>query len=164
MCALMMLSCLGVLGLASGPLAECPCCAGDGMLPGISVDFCFALPHLARCGSSSVQLRPPNSKLFLDDAAMSQQLASASSTMGEPAADADRACSDFNAARVLARTSEKVGAHLPAMPACPLFVACLVASSSPSPPTTCQPSGRPASRPPHVFSVGAFCHVPPCAS
>ena len=88
MCVIMVLANLGVQGLPSGPLCDCPCCwaageqapaegdveqqqppEGQGSkrpLPGINVDFCFSLCHLACCGTAELQLPPPNQRLFLN--------------------------------------------------------------------------------------------------
>ena len=88
MCAIMVLANLGVQGLPSGPLSDCPCCwaaggqapaEGDAQqpqllegqgskhpLPGMNVDFCFSLCHLARFGIAELQLPPPNQWLFLN--------------------------------------------------------------------------------------------------
>lgn len=113
MCAIMVLANLGVQGLPSGPLSDCPCCwaAGENTpLPGINVDFCFALCHLARCGTAGLQLAPPNQRLFLNHHPGTGDLlkTGADSSVGAQA-QADASCSDFDAAKVLGRTDEKVG-------------------------------------------------------
>ena len=108
-CQLMNLSNLGVAGIPTGPLSRCPCCFSGSLH--INADFCFGLCHFARCGTASVKLQPPNSQLFLQGKGTSQLVQQASTPSGAAAAaqaEADRACSDFNAASVMARTSEKV--------------------------------------------------------
>eukprot|EP00887_Chlorella_sp_A99_P005668 scaffold1.g5668.t1 len=108
MCTLMVLANLGVQGLPSGPLAGCPPCAGAGHdrpLHSINIDFCYTLQHLARCGTASVQQLPPNQQLFMRGEHAGQLLQGGGSA--EAAAEADRACSDFDAATALGRTSEK---------------------------------------------------------
>ena len=105
----MNLSNLGVAGIPTGPLSRCPCCFSGSLH--INADFCFGLCHFARCGTASVRLQPPNSQLFLQGQETSQLVQQASTPSGAAAAaqaEADRACSDFNAASVMARTSEKV--------------------------------------------------------
>ncbi|PSC71951.1 Tcr1 transposon ORF2 [Micractinium conductrix] len=104
----MNLSNLGVAGIPTGPLSRCPCCFSGSLH--INADFCFGLCHFARCGTASVKLQPPNSQLFLQGKGTSQLVQQASTPSGAAAAaqaEADRACSDFNAASVMARTSEK---------------------------------------------------------
>ena len=108
MCTIMCLALLGVAG-PSGPLSDCPCCAGANPqrpLRSISIDFCFSLVHLARCGSSSIELVPPNLRLYLLGQQVAALLGSPVSAAAE--AEAERACSDFNAAKAMARTSDKV--------------------------------------------------------
>lgn len=105
MCTIMMLIHLGVQNLPTGPLHECPCCAEARPLHSINIDFNFSLAHWVKCGTSAVQLRPPNSRIFLHDKKVVDMVAGSDAAAQ---ADADRACSDFNAARVLARTSDKV--------------------------------------------------------
>jgi len=113
MCAIMLLANLGVQGLPSGPLSDCPCCwaAGENMpLPGINVDFCFALCHLARCGTAGLQLAPPNQRLFLNHHPdISELLKTGANSSAAAQAEPDASCSDFDAAKVLGRTDEKVG-------------------------------------------------------
>ena len=107
-CALMQLSTLGVQGLPRGPLALCPCCsvAGPDCPLHINIDFNFNLTHLSSCGSSSVRQLPPNQQLFLPTADVEQLLQAGGSAAA--AAEAERACSEFDAARELGRTSDKV--------------------------------------------------------
>ena len=108
---LMDLSSLGVQGIPTGHLSRCPCCARAHALGlHINVDVCFGLCHFARCSSADVQLRPPNAQLFLASPAAQALVRQASgSTAGAGQAEAEHACSDFNAAKAMARTSEKVG-------------------------------------------------------
>lgn len=104
------LSSLGVAGLPAGPLARCPCCYRGSVH--INADFCFGLCHFARCGTASVELQPPNTQLFLHSqtaAELVRQANNRGSAAAAAQAEADRACSDFNAASAMARTSEKVG-------------------------------------------------------
>lgn len=111
MCTLMMLANLGVQGLPSGPLSDCPCCSAAGEstpLPGINIDFCFALCHLARCGTAELQLPPPNQQLYLNHHPGVCELLKANSSAAAQT-EPDTACSDFDAAKVLGRTDEKVG-------------------------------------------------------
>ena len=120
MCMLMVLPYLAVVGGATGILAECPCCAAAGPdrpLHSLNIDFCFGLPHLAGSGTASVQLRPPNTQLYVHGPHVGELLLQVSS--GAVAADAERACSDFNAATALARTSEKASLVI----CCPHFCA-----------------------------------------
>ena len=101
-------------GLPSGPLAECACCARASQacpLHSINIDFNFGLVHNARCGSTSVRLAPPNRRLYLHSAEYDALIADSANAAAADA-EADRACSDFNAAKVLARTSETVRALL----------------------------------------------------
>ena len=115
MCTIVLLVNLGVQGGPTGPLAGCPCCAGassERPLHGICVDFNFTLTHLASRGSAHIQQPPPNHQLFLRDAATTALLLD-SNAAAAAQTEAERACSDFNAARALARTSEKV-----CLPAC----------------------------------------------
>lgn len=120
MCTLMLLANLGVQGLPAGPLAACPvcCCGGEPSHPGIhiNVDFCFGLPHLARCGTSIVKQLPPNHQLYLDSPAADGLLSGGSSDVAADAqAEAERACSDFDAAKALGRTSEKASCAQPGL-------------------------------------------------
>ena len=111
MCALMQLANLGVRGLPKGPLAACAVCAKAGMecpLHSICLDFNFALSHLFRCGSADIQLAPPNQMLYLHFATYAALLVLNPSSAAAGDAAAALACSDFNAATSLARTSEKV--------------------------------------------------------
>lgn len=111
MCTLMLLSSLGVAGLPEGPLAACPPCAGsnvDRPLHSINIDFCFGLPHFAQCGTASVKQPPPNHQLFLRGPHVQEMLQAGGGAAA--AAEAERACSDFDAATALARTSEKASA------------------------------------------------------
>lgn len=128
----MVLANLGVRGLPSGPLSDCPCCwaageqapaegdaeqqqpeEGQGSkrpLPGINIDFCFSLCHLARCGTAELQLPPPNQRLFLNhQPGVGDLLKTGANSSAAAQADPDAACSDFDAAKVLGRTDEKVG-------------------------------------------------------
>ncbi len=132
MCAVVVLANLGVQGLPSGPLSDCLCCWAAGEqaraegdveqqqplevqgskrpLPGINIDFCFSLCHLARCGTAELQLPPPNQRLFLNhhpDVGGLLRTGANSSAVAQ--AESDAACSDFDAAKVLGRTDEKVG-------------------------------------------------------
>ena len=109
MCTLMVLANLGVDSLPAGPLAGCPACAGaccDRPLHSINIDFCYSLQHLARCGTAAVQQLPPNQQLFMRGEHVGQLLQGGGSAAA--AAEAERACSDFDAATALGRTSEKV--------------------------------------------------------
>jgi hypothetical protein len=77
----------------------------------VNIDFCYGLCHLARCGTSALKQPPPNQQLYLcqeDVAALAQEEASSNAATTEQA-DAERSCSDFDAARVAGRTSDKVG-------------------------------------------------------
>ena len=101
-------------GLPSGPLAECACCARASQacpLHSINIDFNFGLVHNARCGSKSVRLAPPNRRRYLHSAEYDALIADSANAAAADA-EADRACSDFNAVKVLARTSETVRAFL----------------------------------------------------
>lgn len=134
MCMPMKLSNVGVEGLPTGPLADCSCCSAAGTLlelevdsaehkqlqqalggmrplPAINIDFCFGLPHSASCGTADLHLLPPNQQLFLDPVErleVQDLLKTGSSVPTGP----DRACSDFDAATALGRTSDKVGGCL----------------------------------------------------
>ncbi len=107
MCALMQLAALGVQDAPTGPLSGCPCCHGAQGIH-INVDFCFQLCHLQRCGTSGVQLAPPNQQLYIDSAAASALLSSAGCRSADAAESDSAPCSDFDAAQALGRTSEKV--------------------------------------------------------
>jgi hypothetical protein len=120
MCAILSLVSLGVEGVPSGPLAVCPCCSSEGAAVHMNFDFNYSLSHLAHCGTASVQQQPPNSELFLQGAQLAELLKD--STSGATAqVDPERACSDFDAARVMGRTSEKVSCAL-------VLVACFCSS------------------------------------
>jgi hypothetical protein len=117
MCALMKLANLGVLGLASGPLHGCAVCAeacSARALHSLCADFNFSLRHLARCASSGIQVKPPNVELFLFYSEYAALLTGSTNASACDAAAA-LACSDFNAATPLARTSEKVCVLFPAL-------------------------------------------------
>lgn len=116
MCALMQLAALGVQGAPTGPLSGCPCCHGAQGIH-INVDFCFQLCHLQRCGTSGVQLAPPNQQLYIDNAAAQALLSSTSSSPADAAEGGSVPCSDFDAAQALGRTSEKVRGGLAGEPA-----------------------------------------------
>lgn len=118
MCALMQLAALGVQGAPAGPLSGCPCCHGAQGIH-INIDFCFQLCHLQRCGTSAVQLAPPNQQLYIDSAAARELLSQASGGSADAAEQGSVPCSDFDAAQALGRTSEKVrvvGACRPGKP------------------------------------------------
>lgn len=127
MCLLALLANLGVQGMGgSRPLADCPCCA-DAPEVHINADFNFSLTHLAKCGTSNVRLPAPNALLFLDSAKAAQLVEAANGDRAAAApVEADRACSDFDAARILGRTSEKVkmclASSCPCLHACPCVV------------------------------------------
>ena len=127
---------LGVQGLERGVVSACPCCWGAGLdiwvrastpeeqaaqdelrtklggirpLLGINIDFNFTLQHYLNCGSSSVRLAPPNQRYYMPalGSEESRALLFDGGAAAAATAAAARACSDFDAARVLARTSEK---------------------------------------------------------
>jgi hypothetical protein len=106
-CALLPLANLGVQDLPSGPLSICAACTGAQHVHSISIDFCYSLSHFAKCGSADVALSAPNQQLFLASPEIKQLLADSTGNAGAQA-DADRTCSEFNAARVVGRTSDKV--------------------------------------------------------
>ena len=108
MCAVMELIKLGVQGIPTGPLSCCPCCADARPLHSLNVDFNFSLCHFAHCASATVREPPPNHNLFLHGQSVSELMRAANSDSTAAQADADRACSDFDAARALSRTSDKV--------------------------------------------------------
>ena len=122
MCTIVLLVNLGVQGGPTGPLAGCPCCAGassERPLHGICVDFNFTLTHLASRGSAHIQQPPPNHQLFLRDAATTALLLD-SNAAAAAQTEAERACSDFNAARAPAhqkRCACRPAARHPAAPA-----------------------------------------------
>ncbi|PSC68954.1 hypothetical protein C2E20_7492 [Micractinium conductrix] len=62
-CATMKLAALGVQGCEERPLSSCAAC--DGAPVHINMDFNFSLCHNAKCGTSDVQLPPPNSQHYL---------------------------------------------------------------------------------------------------
>lgn len=110
-CAVMQLSNLGV-SVSTSPVSDCPCCADADELHSINIDFNFSLNHLGQCGTADVRLPPPNSRLFLRHPAVAtllQQANAEGSASAAAQAEADRACSDFDAARIMGRTSDKVG-------------------------------------------------------
>ncbi|PSC76086.1 serine threonine [Micractinium conductrix] len=98
-CATMKLAALGVQGCEERPLASCAAC--DGAPVHINMDFNFSLCHNAKCGTSDVQL--PH---YLRGEAVNQLLLESSGAAGTAAAADTPACSDFDAARVLGRTSK----------------------------------------------------------
>ena len=98
-----------MLGIPTGPVSGCAACALARPVPSINIDFNFGLSHLAACGTSRVELDPPNKQLYPDMAAILPMLAANSSSTDLAGAHAQiDACNDFNAARLLGRTSEKV--------------------------------------------------------
>ncbi|PSC68010.1 Very-long-chain (3R)-3-hydroxyacyl-[acyl-carrier] dehydratase PASTICCINO 2 [Micractinium conductrix] len=103
-CATMKLAALGVQGCEERPLSSCAAC--DGAPVHINLDFNFSLCHNAKCGTSDVQLPPPNSQHYLRGEAVNQLLLESSGAAGTAAAADTPACSDFDAARVLGRTSK----------------------------------------------------------
>ena len=122
-CATIKLAALGVQGCEERPLSSCAAC--DGAPVHINMDFNFSLCHNAKCGTSDVQLPPPNSQHYLRGEAVNQLLLESSGAAGTAAAADTPACSDFDAARVLGRTSKSVRGLLPGCAA-----VCV-------PPTTC---------------------------
>lgn len=91
-------------GIRSG--SGCPACA-DAKSMRINVGFNnFGQPHFAACSVPNVALPPLYRQLFLSSAGVTQLLES-SIVRAAAEADADCACADFNAARVLGCTSEK---------------------------------------------------------
>ena len=121
-CAIRRLDNLGV-DVSVVPLWSC--CHGAPCVH-LNTDFSYALCHYARCGTAELQLRPHNDQLYLhglDVDALLAGCASSSAAAGGAAggAAADEApCSDFDAARVMGRTSEKVGRPpCPPAPSCP---------------------------------------------
>ena len=123
-CAIRRLDNLGV-DVSVVPLWSCPCCHGAPCVH-LNTDFSYALCHYARCGTAELQLRPHNDQLYLhglDVDALLAGCASSSAAAGGAAggAAADKApCSDFDAARVMGRTSERVGRPpCPPAPSCP---------------------------------------------
>ncbi|PSC76296.1 Tcr1 transposon ORF2 [Micractinium conductrix] len=103
-CATMKVAALGVQGCEERPLSSCAAC--DGAPVHINMDFNFSLCHNAKCGTSDVQLPPPNSQHYLRGEAVNQLLLESSGAAGTAAAADTPACSDFDAARVLGRTSK----------------------------------------------------------
>eukprot|EP00887_Chlorella_sp_A99_P005819 scaffold1.g5819.t1 len=82
---------------SSGP--GCP-------LHSINIDFNFGLVHLFRCGTAHVSLQPPNQEVYPTGEHVQQLLQGAGTA--EAAAEAERACSDFDAASAVGRKSDKV--------------------------------------------------------
>ena len=109
----MELGSLGVQGIPTGRPSGCPCCAGASGIH-LNLDFNFGLGHWLRCGTAAPKQPPPNQKLYLciEDVGSLAEAATTSSAAVQ--AETDRACSDFNAAEVLGRTSDKV-LYLPAL-------------------------------------------------
>ena len=95
-CATMKLAALGVQGCEERPLSSCAAC--DGAPVHINMDFNFSLCHNAKCGTSDVQLPPPNSQHYLRGEAVNQLLLESSGAAGTAAAADTPACSDFDAA------------------------------------------------------------------
>ena len=135
MCLILSLANLGVQGLPKGPFKCCPSCAAAGSscpLHSVCVDFNFSLTHLARVASADVRLLPPNQLHFLPQSSYAALINDSGSAAAD--AEAERACSDFNAARVLARTSDKVSqnAYCCGLSAICLLVPCSHVSGTPS--------------------------------
>ena len=155
MCLLALLANLGVQGMGgSRPLADCPCCA-DAAEVHINADFNFSLTHLAKCGTSNVRLPAPNALLFLDSAKAAQLVEAANGDRAAAApVEADRACSDFDAARILGRTSEKVPC---------LFMPMLACMCNVVPPNVyglaCCSARRPLGCPPPPNTLACRCHA-----
>ena len=108
MCTLMHLVNLGVHEEGPLPLADCPACAGapDAHL---NIDFCFGITTLANCAAATTRgMDPPNTRVFMDVGTSVAQLQQGVVAPNQAAADADHACSEFNAATALARKSDKV--------------------------------------------------------
>lgn len=105
-CALMQLPTLGVQDSAVRPLSACAACDGAAGVH-INVDFNFSLSHFARCGTSDVRLSPPNSLHFLRGGVVDDHLLVSGGAAAAAPTDTP-ACSDFDAARVLGRTSQSV--------------------------------------------------------
>ena len=99
---------LGVHEEGPLPLADCPACAGapDAHL---NIDFCFGITTLANCAAATTRgMDPPNTRVFMDVGTSVAQLQQGVVAPNQAAADADHACSEFNAATALARKSDKV--------------------------------------------------------
>ena len=102
---LMHLDNLDVQGLPQGPLAECPACAGAPDMH-VCIDFCFSAVTRSRGPASHMRgVDPDNKRVFVDVDTYVAELEQGDAAK-QAATDADHACSDFNAARALSRTSD----------------------------------------------------------